>query len=61
MGSQEGLAHCLNSKDFNCIQSVSRTEIRSHVVLVHQVNSRDLNCTKAIKLKEIGSLVVLAH
>ena len=32
------LAHYLNSKDFNCIQAVKLTEIRSHVVLAHDLN-----------------------
>ena len=38
------LVHPLNSKDFNSIQAVERTEIGSHVVLVHRLNSEDFNC-----------------
>ena len=34
----------LNSKNFNCIKSVKRTEIGSHVILVHQLNFKDFNC-----------------
>ena len=43
----------LNSKDFNCIQAVKLTEIRSHVVLVPQLNSKDFNSIQAVKPIEI--------
>ena len=43
------LVHQLNSKDFNCIEAVKRTEIGSHVVLVHQLNSKDFNCIECEK------------
>ena len=48
------LVHQLNSKDFNCIQAVRLTEMRSHLVFVHQLNSKDFNCIQAVKRTEIG-------
>ena len=49
------VAHYLNSKDFDCIQAVERTEIGSLVVLVCQRNCKDFNCIQVVKLTEIGS------